>query len=109
MARYCGNIGFRTTVETEPGIWSEEIVPRGPYYGDVQKNYTRSVFSEYTTTIKTPICNNCITIVADAYANENFQNIVYAEYKGGKWLVSNIEDQRPRLILTLGGVYNGEY
>lgn len=107
MARFYGKIGFRTTVETEPGIWSEEIIPR-PYYGDVLKNYIRNSFDEYTTTVKTPICNNSISVVADAYANENFQNIVYVEFKGGKWLVSNVEDQRPRLILTLGGAYNGE-
>lgn len=108
MARFCGKIGFRTSSETEPGIWNEEVVPHGPYYGDVLKNYTRNGFDEYTTTIRTPICNNSISVIADAYANENFQNIVYVEFKGGKWLVSNVEDQRPRLILTLGGAYNGE-
>lgn len=110
MARFCGKIGFRISSEseTEPGIWSEEVIPRGPYYGDVLKNYTRNSFDEYTTTIRTPICNNSISVIADAYANENFQNIVYVEFKGGKWLVSNVEDQRPRLILTLGGAYNGE-
>ena len=108
MARFCGKIGFRTSSETEPGIWSEEVIPHGPYYGDVLKNYTRNSFDVYTTTIKTPICNNSISVIADAYANENFENIVYVEYKGGKWSVSNVEDQRPRLILTLGGAYNGE-
>lgn len=107
MARFYGNVGFRITSETSPGIWEEAIVLR-PYYGDVIKNYIRNSFDEYMTTIKSPICNNSISIVADAYANENFQNIVYVEYKGATWSVSNVEDQRPRLILTLGGVYNGE-
>ena len=106
MARFCGKVGFRTSVETEAGIWEETIVER-KYYGDVLKNYVRNTFDEYTTTIKSPVCNNSISIVADAYANENFQNIVYVEYKGGKWSVTNVDDQRPRLILTLGGVYNG--
>lgn len=107
MARFYGNIGFRSTYESERGVWDEKIIDR-PYYGDVMKNYVRNGFDSYTTTIKTPICNNTISVVADAYANENFHNIVYVEFMGAKWSVSNVEDQRPRLILTLGGVYNGE-
>lgn len=106
MAKYFGNIGYRTTAEVEAGIWEETIVER-KYQGELVKNYFRSRFGEYTTTIKSPECNNSISILADPYAFENFHNIVYAEFMGTKWTVSNVEVQYPRLILVLGGAYSG--
>ena len=51
--------------------------------------------------------SNEFSIVADAYANENFHNIKYVEYMGTKWKISTVTVQRPRLILSAGGVYNG--
>ena len=107
MGRYFGEVGYRESVETEPDTWEEVITPR-KYYGDTVKNYVRMSFSEFTTTIKTPQCNNSISIVADPYAFENFHNIVYATFMGTKWEVTNVDVQYPRLVLTLGGVYNGE-
>lgn len=106
MARYHGEVGFRTSCETEPGLWSD-VIEKRKYSGDVTRNYIRNAYDVYTTTIKTPTCGNLISIVADPYANENFHNIVFAEYMGTKWAVSNVEVQYPRLILTLGGVYSG--
>ena len=53
-----------------------------------------------------PISNE-ITILADAYAFQNYQNIRYAEVMGARWKVNYVEVQYPRLRLTLGGVYNG--
>ena len=108
MARYCGNVGFRETAETEPGIWQETVKSHGPYYGDTVKNYVRNVNNEFVSTIKTPECNDSISILADPYAFENFHNIVYAEFMGTKWTVSSVDVQYPRLILALGGVYNDE-
>lgn len=107
MAKYFGNVGYRETNETEPGIWEEVITPR-PYYGDVIKNYVRNVNNEFMSTNKTPECANSLSILADPYAFENFHNIVYAEFMGTKWTVSNVDVQYPRLILALGGVYNDE-
>ena len=51
--------------------------------------------------------NNSISIVADPYAYENFHNMRYAILEGVKWKITNVEINRPRLILTIGGVYNG--
>ena len=107
MAKYFGEVGYRTTIETEPDVWDEEIVTR-KYYGDTIKNYIRMSFGDFNTTIKTPQCNNSISIVADPYAFENFHNIVYATFMGTKWTVTSADVQYPRLVLTLGGVYNDE-
>lgn len=51
--------------------------------------------------------SNSISVVADAYANENFHAIRYIRWMGSLWIVTTVEVQRPRLLLELGGVYNG--
>ena len=108
MAKYCGMIGFQQTVETEPGIW-EPRIEEHKLYGDVLRNYVRNTFeAEFTTTNRTPQCNNTLSLVADHYAYKNFHNIVYAVFMGTKWTVSNVEVQYPRLLLSLGGVYSGK-
>ena len=104
MARYYGAIGYSVTTQTSPGIWEQSIVQRN-YYGDVTRTSRRlqngqSINNDITV-------NNTISIVADAYANQNFFAIRYARWMGTKWSVSTVQVQPPRLILSLGGVYNG--
>ena len=104
MAKFYGNIGFAETVETEPGVWVEEMTVR-PYYGDLVRN-TRRLENSGGVNDNVNISND-ISIIADPYANHNFHAIRYIEFMGANWKVSNIEVQYPRLILTIGGVYNG--
>lgn len=104
MAKFYGNIGFAETVETEPGVWVEETTVR-PYYGDLVRN-TRRLENSGGVNDNVNISND-ISIIADPYANHNFHSIRYIEFMGAKWKVSNIEVRYPRLILTIGGVYNG--
>lgn len=104
MAKFYGNIGFAETVETEPGVWVEEMTVR-PYYGELVRN-TRRLENSGGVNDNINISND-ISIIADPYANHNFHSIRYIEFMGAKWKVSNIEVRYPRLILTIGGVYNG--
>lgn len=104
MAKFYGEIGFVETVETVPGVWKEQIVPHN-YYGDLIRNIRRLQGSENLN--DNINVNNEISIVADPYANQNFHMIRYVEFMGTKWKVSNVDVQYPRLVLTLGGVYNG--
>ena len=52
--------------------------------------------------------STCSANPIDPYAYEKFSSIVYAEFMGAKWKVTDIEVQHPRLILTIGGLWNGE-
>ena len=104
MGKFYGKVGYGETVETSPDIWEEQIVERA-YYGDVLKNSRQWEKGEgLNDNLR---INNSISVVADAYAYENFANIRYVEWMGAKWKVTNVEVQRPRRIFTLGGVYNG--
>ncbi len=105
MAKYYGKIGYSVTEETVPGIWEESVTERS-YYGDLIKN-TRRYQSADKVNDDLSISNE-ISILADPYAYENFHSMKYVEFMGAKWKVTNVEVQYPRLILTVGGVYNGE-
>lgn len=105
MAKYFGKIGFAVTREGAPGVHDETIVERD-YYGDLNRNSRRLQSSDKVN--DDLIVSNELSIVADPYANENFHAIRYATFMGAKWKVTNAEVQFPRLILTLGGVYNGQ-
>lgn len=107
MAKYSGKVGFASTVESpvDSGIWKEVITEKGPYKGDLLDN-TRRI--ELADNINADIkITNRISIVADAYAMQNFHSIRYAVYLGSKWRVSSVQVERPRLILNLGELWNG--
>ena len=104
MAKFYGKIGFYDTIETKPGLWEPTIIER-VYCGDLMRNISKS---EPSGGVNNNInVTNSISIVADPYANNNFLKIKYVEFMGGKWNVTNVEVNYPRLILTIGGVYNG--
>ena len=105
MAKFSGKIGFIETIEVEPGIWKPRTVER-PYRGDLIRNY-RTYQPTDSINDNINISNN-ISIIADPYANENSQYMKYVIFQGAKWKITNIDIQYPRMILTIGGVYNGE-
>ena len=104
MAIFYGIIGYVKPVEVEPGVWEEQTIER-PYYGDLIRNSSRYQSSGGVNDNITVSIN--ISMVADPYANENFQHMRYAVFMGTKWKIENVLVQYPRIILTLGGVYNG--
>ena len=104
MAKFYGVIGYAVTEETEPGIYEERIVEK-EHFGDVVRN-TRRLSNAAKVNDDITILNQ-ISIVADPFANNNFHSMRYVSFMGSKWKVTEVEVQYPRLILTLGGVYNG--
>lgn len=102
--KYYGQIGFRTTSEIKAGVWEESIVEHS-YYGDVIKN-TRQYRSGDKVNDDLDI-NNQVSIVADPFARNHFHEMIYIKWMGAAWKITAIDVQFPRLILTIGGVYNG--
>lgn len=103
MAKFAGKIGFSNTIETSPGIWSSEIVEK-TYVGDVLKTSLRYQNEERIN--DNVILSKRISIIADVFVNNNLHTIKYVTYLGIKWTVTEFDVQYPRVILTLGGVYN---
>lgn len=105
MAKFYGNIGYVITQETKPGVWEE--IPVVKQYCGEQLN-TRSKWQTSNYLNDNIDISNQLSIVADPFAYQNFHSIRYVEFQGCKWKVTSVEIQRPRLILSIGGVYNND-
>jgi hypothetical protein len=106
MARFYGEVGYGDSVETPSGsgVWTD-LITEAPYYGDVIRN-TRKLDSGESLNDDITV-NNSISIVADDFAIAHFFKIKYVRWSGVLWTVTNVEVKNPRLILSLGSVYNG--
>lgn len=105
MAKFHGVIGYAVTSETSPGVWEEQISERH-YYGELVRNSSKLQTSDQLNDNVNVACE--ISIVSDPYAIQNFHSIRYVEFMGTNWKVTSVEVRYPRLILTLGGIYNGD-
>lgn len=106
MAKWYGKVGYEETSEVEPYVWEPSITER-EYAGEVYRNHRRL---EGSQNINDSINVNMeISIVADPYAYQNFHAIRYVSYMNQLWKVTSVEVQYPRLILSIGGIYNEEH
>lgn len=104
MAKFFGPVGYAESVETAPGVWTDSITER-KYYGDVIKLSSRWQTSDKLNDDLR--ITNRISILADAFAYQNFSRIKYVVWMGVKWKVVDMDVERPRITLYLGGEYNG--
>jgi hypothetical protein len=106
MARYFGEVGYGDSVETpdNSGVWVD-VITEVEYFGDVIRD-TRKLESGENLNDDISV-GNSISIVADDYANNHFYKIKYVRWQGILWTVTSVEVRSPRLILSLGSVYNG--
>lgn len=105
MAKWFGKVGFAEDKEVRPGVYVPEMTER-EYYGDTYKN-TRRLQNSGDVNDSVTVANT-ISILADPYAVNHFYGIRYATFSGARWRVTDVEVQYPRLLLTLGGVWNGD-
>jgi hypothetical protein len=104
MAKFYGMVGYAVDTEVKPDVW-KPVVSERPYSGDVLQNSRRLEHGESTN--DNIAVNNKISIVADPFAYQHFFAIRYVTWMGARWKVTHVDVQSPRLILTIGGVYNG--
>lgn len=105
MAKFYGTIGYVQDKEIRPGVHKEEVMER-KYSGDLIDN-VRQLQSSDKVNDDINVSNK-ISIIADPYAYQNFHSMRYVEFMGAKWKIHKVEVQYPRLILMVGGVYNGK-
>lgn len=105
MAKFYGAIGYGIPTETSPGIW-EDTIKEVKYRGDIYRNTSQWSSSSDSTNDDINVSNQ-ISIVSDPFANANFHHMKYVQFMGAKWKIKSVEVKHPRLVLTIGGVYNG--
>ena len=108
--KFCGFVGYSlgTVEETgdREGNYVEQVEER-KYYGDVTRNTRR--WSDNSESVNDDLLlNDSFSIVADGFAYEHCAQMKYVRWMGACWKITNVEIQRPRLLLTVGGVYNGQ-
>ena len=108
MAQYSGMLGYvMPAKEDPPGIWKPSAVVeklgRGDLIGQTINNEDVGGLSDGIT------INNQLSIIMDPFVNKNLESLKYVILYGTRWEIKSMTINRPRVILTLGGVYNGEY
>jgi hypothetical protein len=98
-------VGYATSVEARPGVFVDEIKTY-TYTGDVLR---QSVSTDSGTNVNPTLkVTNRFSLVGDWSNYDNFAMMRYIEWMGAKWTITNVEYVRPRLIVSVGGLYNGK-
>lgn len=105
MSKFYGPIGYAIPIETRPGFWEDNIEER-MYFGDELRNSSRWAPSSDSTNDDLTI-DAQLSIVADPFAMNHFHSMKYVGWMGTLWKITKVEPRYPRLILSVGGVYNG--
>ena len=103
MAKFVGTLGF-VTVQESDGI-AEEVVTEVTYTGDILRNSRR--WDDSQKVVSDLNIENRFSIIADSFAIDNTPNMRYLTVFGARWKITSIEIQRPRIILSVSGIYNG--
>lgn len=104
MAKFYGAVGYGINEEVSPGVW-DDVIKERMYFGDIERDTAK--WREGGKINSDLDVANVIDILADAYAFEHYYAMRYVEWQGALWRITEVQEQRPRLTLRLGGVYNG--
>lgn len=105
MAKFYGAVGYALQIESKPGVWIDEVVERN-YRGDVVLDQRRwQPGDKVNDDIN---LDNSISIIADAYAYANIGSMKYIVWNNTPWRIQSFSINRPRIVIQIGGIYNGE-
>lgn len=102
--KFADMIGYAITKKVSPSKWVEVIEER-KYFGDI-KSFSRRANQKDSTNDDLTL-NIRISIIADPFIKQNINTIRYIKYNGSRWKIDSIDVAYPRLILNIGGLYNG--
>jgi hypothetical protein len=103
MAKWSGLIGYALAEETQPGVWTE-VITENKYFGDIVKD-NRKVINQGEINSSVNISNS-ISVVSNKFMLENMAFMKYITFMGSKWNISLVDVKPPRLIISIGGLYN---
>jgi hypothetical protein len=110
MSKYAGLVGYVTQEESVPGVWSQ-VEKTSTMKGDIiRQSSTNGNGARISDTGKINddiSLSHRVSLLGDAYAFNNYYAIKWIKIDGHKWQVTSVELQRPRIIITVGGLWNG--
>ena len=109
--RSCAKIGYRYTEEQvdsegRPNGVYKEIYTERTYKAEVMSYGYRNQQGE-SINDDYKLSNKFSLLACDAFTLSHLNSIIYLEYQKIKWKVTSVDVQRPRLIVSIGGEYNG--
>lgn len=105
MAKFTGLVGYVTQEETVPGVWSP-VDNSKMMKGDIIR---QSLSNKDKDKINGDISlNHRVSLLGDAYAFNSYYAIKWIQIDGRKWEVVSVEIQRPRIVVSVGGLYNAQ-
>lgn len=106
--KFSGKIGFwEKDIETKPGVYKSMIVEKA-YVGDVMRSNRRFQTAQNQQN-ENLVISNQISVISDLYMQQNWGSIKYVLWNNVRFKVSSVDiGSFPRIILELGGVYNGK-
>lgn len=105
MPKCSGVIGYALAEETQPGVWTENITEK-KYFGDIVRD-NRKIVDQGEINSSVNISNN-VSIVSNKFMLDNMASMRYISFNKSKWKINSIDIKPPRLIISLGGLYNGK-
>lgn len=105
--KFYGSIGFWLgDSESEDAVYEPRILERPGYRGEIRRYTIRNqpVSNQQNDDLT---INNQISIISDLYLQQNWSSVRYVVWNGVRWKVTSIEVGYPRIVLDIGGVYNG--
>jgi hypothetical protein len=105
MALFAGKVGVELPGSLVNGVWTADIEERD--FKGQELNQVRSIEAADKVNPDYRLQNR-ISLVAHPYLVENLAKIKYVKVEGVRWIVNSVEREHPRLILSLGGVYDGK-
>jgi len=103
MTRFFGPVGFDVPDKVRPGVFMPGITEKN-YSGDVLQVIGK--WQDHDEVNRDLTTQHRFSIIADPFAEQNYHTIRYIIWNGAKWKVTSVEVKRPRLILSIGGLYN---
>jgi hypothetical protein len=115
MAKFYGTIGYSVTKEimvddgsgseVGTGKWVDEVIEK-LYTGDVIK----PAYKWRSTDNINPdvVVSDTISIIADGFMLSNTHSMKYVRWRDACWSIVGVDIERPRVLITLGGLFSGQ-
>jgi hypothetical protein len=104
MTRFRDKVGYVSQGSLVDGV-QEVIVTERVYKGEVLE--ATSSLQDGEKVNDDIRLQDRISVLADAYGLENFSRIKFVVRMGIPWIAQTVRVERPRIIISLGGVYHG--
>ena len=104
MAKFSGELGYQLEVDIGGGITESRLSYR-KCKGDLLEN--RRTSQNSNEIVEGVQLANKFSIVANPFLLENLGKLKAIKYLGTPWSITSATYSRPRVIIDVGGVYNG--